>query len=57
MPFLTETELVDRGALYQKADEAWAPFAVEDKRLISGQNPASGGAVAELLLKALEKSA
>lgn len=55
VPFLTETELVDRGAIYQKAKEPWAAFAVEDKRLISGQNPASGGAVAELLLKALEK--
>lgn len=54
VPFLTETELVDRGAIYQKAAEPWAVFAVEDKRLISGQNPASGGAVAELLLKALQ---
>ena len=57
VPFLTETELVIRGAIYQKATEPWAAFAVEDGRLISGQNPASGGAVAELLLKALKKSA
>jgi putative intracellular protease/amidase len=57
VPFLTETELVNRGAIYQKAPEPWAAFAVEDGRLISGQNPASGGAVAELLLKALKKSA
>ena len=57
VPFLTETELINRGALYQKAAEPWAVFAVEDKRLISGQNPASGGAVAELLLEALQKSA
>jgi len=55
VPFLTETELVNRGAIYQKANEPWAAFAVEDRRLISGQNPASGGAVADLLLKALEK--
>ncbi len=54
VPFLTETELVDRGVLYQKAAEPWAVFAVEDERLISGQSPASGGAVAELLLKALQ---
>lgn len=57
VPFLTETELVNRGAIYQKADEPWAAFAVEDRRLIPGQNPASGGTVADLLLKALEKSA
>ena len=55
VPFLTETELVARGAMYQKADTPWAAFAVEDKRVISGQNPASGGAVADLLLKALKK--
>lgn len=57
VPFLTETELIDRGAIYQKADKPWAVFAVEDKRLISGQNPASGGAVAELLLTALRSNA
>lgn len=57
VPFLTETELVNRGAIYHKADEPWAAYAVEDGRLISGQNPASGDAVAELLLKALERSA
>ncbi|MEB3192026.1 MAG: type 1 glutamine amidotransferase domain-containing protein [Snowella sp.] len=54
VPFLTETELVARGAIYKKADEPWAPFAVEDQRLITGQNPASGGAVADLLIAALQ---
>ncbi len=53
VPFLTETELVLRGAAYTKADQAWAPFAVEDDRLITGQNPASGGVVADLLIAAL----
>ena len=57
VPFLTETELVKRGAVYQKAAAPWAAFAVADQRLISGQNPASGGAVAELLLEALAKHA
>lgn len=55
VPFLTETELVARGAIYKKAEEPWVSFAVEDQRLITGQNPASGGAVAELLIKALGK--
>lgn len=54
VPFLTETELVARGAIYQKAEEPWAAFAVEDQRLITGQNPASGGAVADLLIAALK---
>lgn len=55
VPFLTETELAKRGAIYQKADKPWASFALEDSRLITGQNPASGGAVADLLLAALQK--
>ncbi len=57
VPYLTETELIARGAIYQKADQPWIAFAVEDHRLISGQNPASGGAVADLLLKEIEKRA
>ncbi len=55
VPYLTETELVKRGALYQKAAAPWAPFAVEDQRVITGQNPASGGPVADLLLAHLNK--
>lgn len=57
VPFLTETELVKRGAIYQKADKPGASFALEDARVITGQNPASGGAVADLLLAALRNSA
>ena len=55
VPFLTETEMVARGAIYKKADKAWAPFAVADGRVITGQNPASGGAVADLLLAELKR--
>lgn len=57
VPFLTETEMVTRGANYIKADKPWASFAVEDNRVITGQNPASGGAVADLLVAALKKNA
>ncbi|MBP5971867.1 type 1 glutamine amidotransferase domain-containing protein [Brasilonema sp. CT11] len=57
VPFLTETELIARGAIYKKADEPWACFAVENRRLITGQNPASGGAVADLLIAALKGNA
>lgn len=55
VPYLTETALADRGAVYQKADKPWAAFAVEDRRVITGQNPASGGAVADLLIAWLKK--
>lgn len=50
VPFLTEDALVERGAEYVKGED-WAEFAVADQRIISGQNPASGGAVAKEMLK------
>lgn len=53
MPYLTEDEMVKRGAVYKKAAEPWLPFAVADQRVITGQNPASGAPVAELVLKEL----
>ncbi|MDO9237255.1 MAG: type 1 glutamine amidotransferase domain-containing protein [Aquabacterium sp.] len=53
VPFMTEDEVVQRGANYVKADAPWAAFAVEDRRVITGQNPASGGAVADLLIQAI----
>ncbi len=53
VPYLTETELTARGAAYQKADQPWAAFAVADDRVITGQNPASGGAVADLVIEKL----
>ncbi|HEY5705888.1 MAG TPA: type 1 glutamine amidotransferase domain-containing protein [Terrimicrobiaceae bacterium] len=39
VPYLTESEMVARGAAYQKADKPWAAFAVEGSRVITGQNP------------------
>lgn len=56
VPYLTEDELVARSVLYKKAELAWAEFAVEDQRLITGQNPASGAAVAELVIAALARN-
>lgn len=55
VPYLTETEMLARGALYQKADQPWAAYAVEDRRVITGQNPASGAAVADLVISELQK--
>ena len=56
VPYLTEDELKARGASYEQAAEPWLPFAVEDQRVITGQNPASGGAVAELVIAALKQN-
>lgn len=59
VPFLTETELIARGGLYQKAEEPWASFvAVDSKggRLITGQNPASAAAVAQRVLATLPRA-
>jgi putative intracellular protease/amidase len=54
VPFLTEYEMVARGGVYSKAEEPWTPFTVADGRVITGQNPASAGAVADLVLSALK---
>lgn len=54
VPYLTETELIKRGAEYEKASN-WQPFAVSDQRVVTGQNPASGKAVAQKVLEILAK--
>jgi putative intracellular protease/amidase len=54
VPFLTEDELKKRGAVYKKADQPWAAYAIADGRLVTGQNPASGGAVADLVIRELQ---
>lgn len=54
VPFITETELKNRRATYRKAGKPWRPFAVADHRVITGKNPESGGAVADLVIKALK---
>jgi len=53
VPFLLEDELVKHGAHYSKASN-WSSYVKQDGLLITGQNPASSGAVAELLLKTLK---
>ena len=56
VPYLTENELKARGASYETATEPWEAFAVEDQRVITGQNPASGGAVADLVIASLRRA-
>ncbi|WP_197680357.1 type 1 glutamine amidotransferase domain-containing protein [Mycolicibacterium rutilum] len=53
VPFDLETALREEGALYESTDP-WQPKAVVDGRLITGQNPQSGGLVGEALVEALK---
>jgi putative intracellular protease/amidase len=52
VPFLLETRLKDLGAIHSPAPN-WSSHAVQDGKLITGQNPQSSGAVAEKLLASL----
>ena len=57
VPFLLETELTARGALYEKAP-LWQKKVIVSERLITGQNPASAEGVGEevgKMLKTLKK--
>jgi putative intracellular protease/amidase len=50
VPFLLEDRLKERGGLYSKGGN-WDTYVQVDGRLVTGQNPASSGGVAEELLK------
>lgn len=54
VPFLLEDELKKNGALYTKGND-WSSYVKQDGLLITGQNPASSEAVAQLLLETLKK--
>jgi putative intracellular protease/amidase len=56
VPFLVEDEMMNLGATFSKVKN-WAVHTVTDGQLITGQNPASSGPAARLLLEALSKSA
>jgi putative intracellular protease/amidase len=53
VPFLLEDELKKLGGHYSKGAD-WSSYVQQDGLLITGQNPASSAAVAELLLKTLK---
>jgi putative intracellular protease/amidase len=55
-PWLLEERLRGAGATFESGP-AWASYVVVDGNLITGQNPASGGAAAEAVLKALAERA
>ena len=50
VPFLVEDELIAKGGIYSKGDD-WSSYVVQDGLLITGQNPGSSAATAELLIK------
>ena len=52
VPFSLETRLRELGGLYEQGP-MWAPFAVRDGKLITGQNPSSSTLVAQETLAAL----
>ena len=55
VPFLVEDELKAKGGVFSRADD-WQSHVVQDGLLLTGQNPASSGAVAHALLKMLSKA-
>jgi putative intracellular protease/amidase len=56
VPFLVEDELKRKGGIFSKAAD-WSPYVVTDGLLITGQNPASSGPAAKVLLERLDAGA
>ena len=54
VPYSLEEELKKRGAKYSKSSLPFKSYVVEDGLLITGQNPASAGAVGEAVVKRLK---
>ena len=52
VPFLVEDELIGLGATFSKVKN-WGVHTVKDGKLITGQNPASSGPTAKLLIETL----
>jgi putative intracellular protease/amidase len=53
LPFVLQFELERLGARYEKAEDIWGSHVVEDRNIITGQNPHSSAAIAEALVRAL----
>ena len=50
VPFLVEDELKAKGGIYSKGAD-WQPYVLTDGLLITGQNPASSGPAANVLIE------
>lgn len=53
VPFMLETKLRERGALFEKSD-LWQEHVTIDGRLVTGQNPASAKRLGEEILKIIK---
>lgn len=53
MKFTPQTALTGAGAVFSMAPQKWQTYVVEDRELITGQNPASALGLAKRLLKRL----
>jgi putative intracellular protease/amidase len=56
VPFLVEDEMMRLGAIFSKVRN-WGVHAITDGQLITGQNPASSGRAAKLLIDTLKQQA
>src|SRR5262250_2171621 len=56
VPFLVEDELMSLGATFSKVKN-WGVHTIADGQLITGQNPASSGPTARVLIEALNRKA
>lgn len=54
VPFLLQDALIQKGAIFESTQD-WQSFTVQDGLLITGQNPASSEAVAQAVLRQLQK--
>jgi len=50
VPFSLEDKIIDRGAEYSRGED-WSEYVVEDRRLITGQNPASAKKIATIIIE------
>jgi putative intracellular protease/amidase len=55
VPYLLESALREKGAVFESNSKNFEPHAVQDDRLITGQNPKSTPAVTKLMMQALHQ--
>jgi putative intracellular protease/amidase len=55
VPFLVEDDLLNHGAIFSKVKN-WGVYTVTDGQLVTGQNPASSGPAARVLVEKLNET-
>ena len=53
-PWLLETDVVEKVGVKFTRGEIWKPFMVQDRNLVTGQNPASAAVLARKMLEVLK---